>query len=224
MFTQKSLTFFLVIALSLILILAFGEMRSSSVFAAQPTANPTAFQANNDELPPVPPPLRAPQSQARPATLSPTLSYYFIPGNTFTSDLGNAFYVRQVNGCVNQMPLNYPFSAPVHLPQGSEIVSITLYTYNNEVSSTTSSALFLLSDGKGLNSYTHSADSQPNIVNYQQNTSTIYNPLFIDNQNYHYYVQWRKTGVVDSLYLSLCGVRVAYYAPTNAIYLPTIIR
>ena len=65
---------------------------------------------------------------AQPAALSSTLSYYFISGNTFTPALGSSSYARQVNGCVNQTPAVGRLSAPVHLPQASQVVSITLFT------------------------------------------------------------------------------------------------
>lgn len=224
MSARKSQTMVLVIAFSLILILALGELRPPSVFAAQPTVIPVAFQADKDSPPPVPPQLSGGQSQVRLAALSTTLSYYFIPGTAFTPDIGNTFYVRQVDGCVNQMPLNSPFTASVYLPAGSEIAAIRLYTYNYEIALTESTAYFVLSNGMGLRASTHSATSLSNIVGYQQYTSTTYNPTIIDNQNYSYEVQWQKTGSVDSPYMGLCGVRVAYYAPTNAIYLPTILR
>jgi hypothetical protein len=88
------------------------------------------------------------QSAASPVALSSTLSYYFISGNTFTPG-GPVSYSRQSTGCVNQMPRGIPFSAPVHLPQGSQVVSITLYTYDAVITTTTSTAYFILNDGKG---------------------------------------------------------------------------
>jgi hypothetical protein len=57
------------------------------------------------------------------------------------------------------MPANIGFSAPVHLPQGSQVVSITLYTYDTAVGAT-STAYFLLGDGMGLSGYTVSAQAR----------------------------------------------------------------
>lgn len=174
---------------------------------------------------PLPPYISADQAQALSASLASTLSYYFISGNTFTPG-GSVAYSRQVIGCVNQMPQGIPFSAPVHLPQGSQVVSITLYTYDPNVTTTVSTAYFILNDGKGNGGYTVSANSPPNTSGYRQNTSTENNPVTIDNQNYNYLVEWRKQfGTPDSLYLSLCGVRVAYYAPLSAMLnLPLITK
>jgi hypothetical protein len=165
------------------------------------------------------------QSAASPVALSSTLSYYFISGNTFTPG-GLVSYSRQSTGCVNQMPLGIPFSAPVHLPQGSQVVSITLYTYDSVITTTTSTAYFILNDGKGNGGYSVSATSPPNTSGYRQTNSTDNNPVTIDNQNYNYLVEWRKNlGTPDSASLSLCGVRVAYYAPlSGALHLPIILK
>ena len=160
----------------------------------------------------------------RPGALSNQLSYYFIAGNTFTP-AGNVAYSRQVNGCVNQMPIGVGFSAPVNLPNGSQLVSITAYTWNNAADATTSTAYLIFSDGAGFNAYTVSASSQPFTTGYQQNTSTDNNPWIINNQNNSILVEWRKNlGTADSPLLSLCGVRVAYYAPLGSLYLPTIVK
>lgn len=208
-----------ILTVLLVATVAFAAGRQETNSAA-----PTPQMVGVNTPPPVPPHLTSVQAQFKPAVLSTVLSYYFIPGNTFTPDLGSSAYARQVIGCVNQMPLAFPFSAPVHLPQGSQVVSITLYTYNSVPTTTISTAYFILNDGKGSGGSTVSADSRPNVVNYQQNNSTDNNPATIDNQNYNYLVQWRKTGVADSPLLSLCGVRVAYYAPVGATFLPLIAK
>jgi hypothetical protein len=163
-----------------------------------------------------------PQAEIRNSAVSAALSYYFIGGNTFTSNLGTVSYARQVVGCVNQMPLNVGFSAPVHLPQGSQVVSITLYTYDTVPAPTISTGWFIVDDGKGNGSYYLSASSLPNISEYQQNDSAENNPVLIDNQNYNYLIEWRKLGDTDSTYLSLCGVRIAYHSPTAGFLLPII--
>jgi len=174
--------------------------------------------------PPLPEQLASNQPQIRPGALSPNLSYYYIAGNTFTPG-GNVAYSRQVTGCVNQMPIGIPFSAPVNLPNGSQVVSITAYTWNNAADATISTAYFIISDSQTINGYTVSASSLPNTTGYQQNASTQINPFTIDNQNYSTLVEWRKNlGTADSALLSLCGVRVAYYAPLGSVYLPTIVK
>lgn len=177
-----------------------------------------------DTPPPVQPFVSTAQSTTSPAALASTLSYYFISGNTFTAS-GSVAYSRQVIGCVNQMPRGVPLSAPVHLPQGSQVVSITLYTYDAAVTNSTSTAYFIFSDGKGISAYTLSAKSPPNRSDYRQTNSTENNPLIIDNQNYNYLVEWRKDlDTPDSALLSLCGVRVAYYAPISQLYMPVVVK
>jgi hypothetical protein len=188
-------------------------------------APPTPQMAGPNMPAPLPRYVAGDRSQTGPAALASTLSYYFIGGNTFTPYGGSTTYFRQVIGCVNQMPQGHPFSAPVHLPQGSQVVSITLYTYDTVVTTTISTAYFILNDGKGNGGYTMSADSPPNVSGYRQNTSTQNNAVTVDNQNHNYLVEWRKQyGTPDSLYLSLCGVRVAYYAPLGAMYLPVVTK
>ncbi|MCS7061215.1 MAG: hypothetical protein RMN25_08605 [Anaerolineae bacterium] len=105
-------------------------------------------------------------------------------------------------------------------------MSITLYTYDSAITTTVSTAYFILNDGKGNGGYTLSATSPPNVSGYRQVTSTENNPLTIDNQNYNYLVEWRKQfSTSDSPLLSLCGVRVAYYAPLSARgHLPVIVK
>lgn len=196
---------------------AAGEQNGQAAAAAPQMVGP------NVPAPP-PPYLSGDRLPAAPAALASTLSYYFISGNTFTPS-GAVAYARQVVGCVNQMPQGIAFSAPVHLPQGSQVVSITLYTYDSVITTTSSTAYFILNDGMGNGGYTVAADSPPNTSGYRQTNSTQNNPVTINNRNYNYLVEWRKqSGTPDSPLLSLCGVRVAYYAPLGATYLPTLLR
>ncbi len=201
-----------------LLLLALG-LAWQSTLAQEPT--PQMVGPNTPV--PVPPYLTGGPSRLSPAAVSSSLSYYFIPGNTFTPGF-NTSYFRQVIGCVNQMLRNIPFSAPVHLPQASQVVSITLFTYDSAVTTTVSAAYFIVSDGKGSSGYTVSASSLPNTAGYQQNNSTQNNPATVDNQNYNYLVNWATSGTYDSPILSLCGVRVAYYAPLGSVYLPLIVK
>ncbi len=212
------------IVASLIAILAFVAVFAlgASIARANDTPDPSQMVSAGSPAP-LPAQLTDSQAQTRPAALSTNLSYYFVAGNTFTP-AGNVSYSRQVTGCVNQMPSGIAFSAPVHLPQGSQVVSITAYTWNNAADAATSTAYFIISDGKGSGGYTVSAASQPNTTGYQQNTSTQNNPLIVDNQNGNYLVEWRKDLGTDSALLSLCGIRVAYYPPLGTLYLPTVTK
>lgn len=145
-----------------------------------------------------------------PARAAVVNKYYFISGNTFTPG-GDVSYTRQVIGCVNQMPLNILFSAPVNLPQGAVVTGIRLYTYNDEATTTISTALFILNDGKGLSASTLTANSAPNTVGYQSRKNTVDNNTTIDNATYAYQVSWYTHGSSDSPILSLCGVRLLYH-------------
>ncbi|MCX7792720.1 MAG: hypothetical protein N2378_18960 [Chloroflexaceae bacterium] len=196
---------------------AAGEQKGQAVALAPQIVGP-------DTPAPLQPYMSTAPSTTNPAAVASTLSYYFISGNTFTPG-GSVPYSRQVIGCVNQMPQGVPFSAPVHLPQGSQVVSITLYTYDSAVTTSTSTAYFIFSDGKGISAYTLSAKSPPNTSDYRQTSSTENNPTTIDNQNYNYLVEWRKDlDTPDSALLSLCGVRVAYYAPIGQMYVPVVVK
>ena len=128
-----------VLAMVSALVYAAGAQQGHTVAPASEMAAPGAPAS-------LPPNISSPQSTAGPAALASTLSYYFISGNTFTPG-GSVAYARQVIGCVNQMPQGVPFSAPVHLPQGSRVVSITLYTYDSAITTTVSTAYFILDDG-----------------------------------------------------------------------------
>ncbi len=196
---------------------AAGEQKDQDVAPSPQLVGP-------DTPAPLQPYVSTAQSVTGPAALASTLSYYFISGNTFTP-AGSVSYTRQVTGCVNQMPQGIAFSAPVHLPQGSQVVSITLYTYDSASTTTTSTAYFILNNGRGDGGYTVSANSPPNTSGYRQTNSTENNPVTIDNQNNNYLVEWRKDlGPPDSVTLSLCGVRVAYYAPISQLYMPVVVK
>ena len=170
-------------------------------------------------------PRPAEQPPARPEALSSTLSYYFISGDTFTPSAGGVVFQRQVNNCVNQMPLSTHMVAPVHLPQASQVVSMTLFTYDNVATTTFSSGYFNYSDGQGGAGALFEADSDTG-VDYHKNLNNPSSPVTIDNKNYAYEVEWRKVPIegpgIDSPILSLCGIRLAYYAPFGATFLPTI--
>ncbi len=217
---------------SVLVVISIFLLTSTIAFAAgkQADHSPASAAASTSGVvsagtpPPLPPHLTTVHSPTQAAVLASTLSYYFISGNTFTPDAGSMPYYRQVTGCVNQTPLNWSMSAPIHLPQNSQVVSITLYAYDSAITTTFSTAYFILNDGKGMGGYTVSASSSENSMGYQQINSTQNNPTTIDNQNYNYYIQWYKSGMDDSPYLSLCGVRVAYYAPVGATYLPAILK
>ena len=173
---------------------------------------------------PLPEMIVADSSQVQPAAVSSILSYYFISGAEFTPN-GHVDYTRQANGCVNQMPLNLGFTAGVHLPNGSVVQSITLYSFeSNPAATARGTAYFIFNNGLGQASATLSVDSPLNNAGYTQTTSTMNNPSTINNQSESYVVEWRKTGSPDSTLLSLCGMRVAYYAPLGAIYLPAVIK
>jgi|SRR5579859_846519 len=172
-------------------------------------------------------PRPAGQPPAQPAALSSTLSYYFISGDTFTPSVGSSLFVRQVTNCVNQMPLGIHMVAPVHLPQASQVVSMTLYTNDTVITTTFSTAYFEFNNGMDFAASYFSVDSDSGITGSQRHTGVPLSPITIDNQNYAYDVDWRKVpqeGASDSPYLSLCGVRLAYYAPVGATFLPTVER
>ncbi len=169
-------------------------------------------------------PRPAEQPPARPEALSSTLSYYFISGDTFTPSAMSSFQ-RQVNNCVNQMPLSTHMVAPVHLPQASQVVSMTLFTYDSVATTTFSSGYFNFSDGQGVAATLFTADSGTG-VGFHKNLNNPSSPVTINNQNYAYEVEWRKVPIegpdFDSPILSLCGIRLAYYAPFSATFLSAI--
>ncbi len=222
-FLFKALASVSVAALLWFSAVAFAEGRLDHSAPRATAATSVPPMADAGSLGSTPPFLAGLPGPLAPAGLSSTLSYYFISAMAFTPANGTAPYLRQGSGCVNQMPLGTVFSAPVQLPQASQVVSITLYSYDSAITTTVSSAFFIVNDGKGGGGYTVSANSQANVAGYQQNSSSQNNPTTVDYQNYNYFVNWFKTGDADSQFLSLCGVRVAYYAPLGpAAYLSII--
>lgn len=225
MFHLKTTIGFLAAALAAVLLASLAYAAGQQTGRARDADAPLPVPVMVNPGTPAPPPPFLPSdlAPAEPAALSSALSYYFISGNTFTTH-GNVGYTRQVIGCVNQMPVGLAFTAPVHLPQGSQVVTITLFTYDSVLTTTTSTAQFLINDGQGFGGYTLSASSRPNVVGHQQNSSTSSNPTSINNQNTNYSVSWYKPSANDSPILSLCGVRVAYYAPLGVASLLPMIR
>ncbi len=204
---------------------AWGRVPAEQLIGPNPaTPTPTMVATSEINLPP--PPSRISggvQAQVAPAALSSTLSYYFVSGAEFVPYGQSTTFFHQVTGCVNQVPVGHPFTAGVHLPQGSQVRTITLYTYNDTITSTVlSTAYFIISDAKGVSAYTVSASANHSTgPEYQQATSPDNNPWTIDNQNYAHHVEWRLNA--PSTLHSLCGIRIAYYAPLfPAAYLPHI--
>src|SRR5262249_28766155 len=108
------------------------------------------------------------------------------------------------------MPANVDFTAPVNLPQGSRVASITLYTFDSAVGAT-STASFSINDGKGNAGSVFSATSQAG-AGYSQATGQPSSPYTVDNQQVSLFVGWRLNAP-SATFHSLCGVRIAYFAP-----------
>ena len=178
--------------------------------------------AGPNEVAALPPSLPPPQSPDQPAVLSSTLSYYFISGNTFVADTAPTFFFPYVSGCMRGMPAGAGFWAPVHLPQASVVVSVTLYTYEAIITTTVSTAYFVTNNGLGFAQFPLSVSSAKNTSGFQHQESTVTNTTTIDNQNNSYAVLFAKSG--DSTSLSLCGARLSYYAPVGATFLPDVLR
>jgi hypothetical protein len=115
--------------------------RQSSAAQAAGLAAPDPQMAGPDSPAPAPAFFNSQQLAIRPAVLSPTLSYYFISGNTFTAYGGTTAYFRQASGCVNQMPWAIPLGAGP-LPQGSGDFD-HLHTYDSPASATTNNGDFI---------------------------------------------------------------------------------
>jgi hypothetical protein len=224
MFISKSATRSIaVIAVATLLFVLVGAYAAGRRDVGMPDQQAVAPHANNP--PPAPPHASAPPAPSAPVAVSTALSYYFIPASAFTPNGGSSPYSRQTSGCVNQMPLGFPFSAPVFLPQSSEVVSITLFSYNQDVTTTISTAYFIVSDGKGNGGYIFHAVSPANLTGYQQRASTETISAQVDSRTYNYSIQWVTSGSGDSPYLSLCGVQVAYHAPLSpAASLPVVLK
>ena len=158
----------------------------------------------------------------RPAVLSPTLSYYFISGNTFSADEGPATYGDRL-GCRWGMTQKVAFTAPVHLPQASVVVSMTLYTYFPGSTPNIAQASFIVNNGLGFEHSTLYVTSAPFSTEYQQQETTVTSTTTIDNQAYSYFVSWWESGINQPT-LGVCGVRLAYYAPASGVFLPAIER
>jgi hypothetical protein len=159
----------------------------------------------------------------RPDVLSPTLSYYFVPGNAFQPSGASQPYSSGVDGCLSYVNRNAPLSAPVYLPPASQVVSITLYSYNNVLTTTIGMLQFVVNDGLGSGISFATVTSTPNEADYQQTTGSVLAPVTIDYEKYSYSLWFETQGDAPSSQgLAVCGVRVAYYAPGEATFLPVL--
>lgn len=199
------------------LLLAVLALAATYMFGAFSGAAP---RAGASAIPSVPPAIEPNYPPASPDVLSPTLSYYFISGNAFVPYGQSTNFFHQVIGCMNQVDAAVPFTAAVHLPNGSQVSYITLYTWDvSSQTPPTSTAYFILSDSKGFAGAGISVTGSG--AGYQSINSAV-TPWTIDNQTYNYVVEWRLNQA--STTHSLCGIRVAYYAPGNGVFVPIVTK
>ena len=208
-----------IVSLLLASLLFIGGAAWQNIRAQAAGVSPASASPNGAV--PVPPNLPPPQAPDQPAALSSTLSYYFISGNTFVATAALSSYYNFL-GCLAGSP-STGVVAPVHLPQGSLVVALGLFTYDTAVTTSVSTANFLLNNGLGFETGTLVVQSAPNSAGYQHHESTGGASMTIDNQNYSYFILWGKQGGDASL-LQLCGARLSYYAPLSANFLPDVLR
>jgi hypothetical protein len=132
------------------------------------------------------------QPPSQPAALASSLSYYFISGNTYMPSVNGSPYTRQVTNCVNQIPLPTYMLAHVHLPQAWQVISATLFSNDNVITTTFSMGYFNDSNVHGGVGALLSADSDSGLASYQHCLDLGDSPVTIENQHYSYKVEWRK--------------------------------
>ncbi len=132
-----------------------------------------------------------------------------IAGTSFVSADSANSYTYQPGGGVKLLsaPTPWPFmSAPVELPDGATIDSVTLYYFDTDA--TASIILYLMrTNGAGAATYVASLSSADDGTNYK--TVTISTNGEVDNVGYNYMLM----AEVDSANLILYGARIAYSPP-----------
>jgi len=135
--------------------------------------------------------------------LNLSFSYYKVIGTTFQPRMSTSTYSYTSNGCMYQNGgTDLRFQAPLVLPEGSEIKYVRIYFQDTVAQDMT---VWLTSSGSG---------------GYGTALSTLITQT-VDMASYAYVLTW-GTGTTTSGN-QICGVRVAYYAPSIfGAFLPLI--
>ena len=125
--------------------------------------------------------------------------YYSVPGAAFFLENSSACDRAMIGGNIyttggSPATVAY-FTAPVYLPHGATVTSVTFYVVDNDATYNTQNGQLWRNDASTFTSYGNSSNmattaAPGNSANIQASTtSTITNPV-IDNQNYTYWLRW----------------------------------
>ncbi len=144
-----------------------------------------------------------------------TITYFKrYPGTAFTPRDSDTGYDYFGNGCISSKGPAY-FTLNLQLPTDAEIDYMRLYFYDT---STADARLYLTwYDGQGLYGDVDYVDSS-GTSGY--GTAGIFTSYVVDPINQSIDLIWRPNTTGSSM--ALCGVRIRYQVPFNAVHLPII--
>jgi hypothetical protein len=213
-------------SLLLAVLLTIGRDRALAQGPNPPVADATPATAmplppTGDGQPSIPANRRAPEEGSAPDSPSnPALSfsYYKVIGTAFQPRNSTSTFTYASNGCMYQSGgPDFRFQAPLVLPENSEIKYVRIY-YIDTVATAMTVWLTRYEPGQA------NLDLTSVLSTGSGGYGTVLSPLIthtVDMATYAYVFNW-GTGTATSGH-QICGVRVAYYAPSGfGAFLPLI--
>lgn len=148
----------------------------------------------------------------------PALSYFFVLGWQLIPRDSDLEYTHTRGGCIQVMSGGRPYlTFPLTIPEGSIIKYMRIYYRDVNVEHSMDVSLNRYQVGQTFEEITslETTETEDTLVSAELNE-------VVDGSEYQYSVdaEWLETG--ESL--RICGVRVAYYDPFHAVFLPLILR
>ena len=168
-------------------------------------------------------PLPRAWAEAGPGTNSPTqhwsnFQFHYTAGTTLTPQRSLSVWEYGGAGCLSVSD-NGVYSAGLHLPQGARIDHLYLAFYDTAPENGTGSIVRFNNTGSsGWVVYVAS--------NGNGGYGTSISPLageVVDNSTYSYALQWQGQASAGTA-LRVCGIKVYYRVPLEAVYLPILTR
>jgi hypothetical protein len=208
---------YLSLVLAIALLLAVLSNTENTTAASLPAINPTpqpdepgnlglSSQGTEAQLLPF---TGAQKDEQALLAVSPSASFYNIPGSVLIPVDGVVNLVYDNNGCVHATAgANYLLNAPLDIPPGSHIVLMRLYYDDTNVGAIDS----------WITRYDEAGTDHQDLVSVSSIGSAGHGSNYGDLDNIMDTYSWRYVINVRlntaSPTLQVCGIRVMYYAPT----------
>lgn len=172
-------------------------------------------------------PLRA-EFSAQPAQVSAPVNingtwysgfyYLHVAGSSLRPRSSSGWATDSSGGCIYATNSNNIFNVHIQLPEAARVDYLRIYY--NDTSVSMADAWLTTYDGAGGKqdvAYVGSAGTE----GYGFQVSSLANHI-VDNYNQFYALNWQPNIIGPTM--QLCGLRLAYRVPVNAIFVPLIMR